>query len=69
MFLFLKKLFVVKVTFSLLFSLLFLFVLPVLGLFVWVVLRKVLHLRLWFIVVLFVGVGLLLRFATLSMLL
>lgn len=56
-------------TFSLLFSLLFLFMLPILGLFAFLVLRKVLHLRLWFIAVLFLGVGLLLHFAVLSMLL
>ena len=55
-------------TFSLLFSLLFLFVLPILGLFVWIVLRRVLKLRLWFVAVLFLGAGLLLHFATLSML-
>lgn len=54
--------------FNLLLSLLSLLVLPILGLFVWIVLRKVLHLRLWFIAVLFLGVGLLLHFATLRML-
>jgi len=54
------------VTFSLLFSLLSLLVLPILGLLVWIVLRKVLHLRLWFIAVLFLGCGLLLHFAILS---
>jgi len=47
--------------FSLLFSLLSLFVLPILGLFAFLVLRKVLHLRLWFIVVLFLGSSLLLN--------
>lgn len=41
--------------------------LPILGLFAFLVLRKVLHLRLWFIAVLFLGVGLLLHFAVLSM--
>jgi len=56
------------VTFSLLFSLLSLLVLPILGLLVWLFVRKVLHLRLWFIAVLFVGVGLLLHFLTLSVL-
>ena len=50
-------------------SLLFLFVLPILGLFGLFLLKRVLHLRLWFIAVLFLGVGLLLHFATLSMLL
>ena len=50
--------------FSLLFSLLSLFVLPILGLFAFLVLRKVLHLRLWFIVVLFLGSSLLLNHAT-----
>ena len=49
-------------------SLLFLFVLPILGLFAFLVLRKVLHLRLWFIAVLFLGCGLVLHFAVLSML-
>jgi hypothetical protein len=53
--------------FSLLFGLLFLLALPIFGLFVWMVLRKVLHLRLWFIAVLFLGCGLLLHFAVLSM--
>jgi hypothetical protein len=50
----------------LLFALLSLLVLPILGLLVWIVLRKVLHLRLWFIVVLFLGACLLLHFAVLS---
>ena len=54
--------------FNLLFSLLSLLVLPFLGLFVWLMLRKVLHLRLWFIAVLFLGCGLVLHFAVLSML-
>ena len=47
-------------------SLLSLFVLPVLGLFAFLVFRKVLKLRLWFIAMLFLGVGLLLHFAVLS---
>jgi len=50
------------VTFSLLFSLLSLFVLPILGLFTLFLLRKVLHLRLWFIAILGCGFGLLLSF-------
>jgi len=53
------------VTFSLL---LFLALLSFLGLLALFVLRKVLHLRLWFIGVLFLGVGLVLHFATLRML-
>jgi hypothetical protein len=55
--------------FSLLFSPLSLLALPILGLLAFLVLRKGLHLRLWFIAVLFLGVGLLLRFAVLRMLL
>lgn len=47
--------------------LLFLALLSFLGLLVWLFLRKVLKLRLWFIAVLFLGVGLLLHFAVLSM--
>jgi len=54
--------------FNLLLSLLSLLVLPFLGLLVWLMLRKVLHLRLWFIAVLFLGCGLVLHFAVLSML-
>jgi len=50
------------------FSLLTLLVLPILGLLALLVLRNVLHLRLWLIAVLYlVGCGLLLHFATLSM--
>lgn len=51
-----------------LFSLLSLLVLPILGLFTWLFLRRVLHFRAWFIAVLVLGAGLLLHFATLSVL-
>jgi len=47
----------------------FLLGVAVLGLLSYLFLKNVLHLRLWFIAVLFLGVGLLLRFAVLRMLL
>ena len=50
------------------FSLLFLFALPISGLFAYLFLRSVLHFRTWFIAVLFIAVGLVLHFATLSVL-